>query len=491
MQVADVTPGAGWTTAILVGVSVLAVAAALLGFRQTAVGPLGVLSRDRHGPRLGWRMMLFGLTVFVTGWAGWQRQSSPDYGYGVGRTVEICVVVALTLFSVAALVGLLTDRLARWWPRGSVPGLLARQRIVQDGAMTTRAAAAIATVLAGFVTLMTMLSASNFDAAQARSAGTSVQSGWVLSLTPADWNRIDTSLHSVPGVRSATLVMGLGGSASEDRPNLEVANCDTIRLSTVATQCRDGDIFRIDDAAAGPLPAAPYVLRFNEGPQQRWTPPADVKVTTARLGPSYERFAVCCPGEFVLTPAAAAREFPAQLAAAPSIQVSVDLPASSVSAVQESMSWLGSRAYSMFSMSTLRQASDSAVPWVRLGLLGCGALTLMICALGQWLMASEQIGERRRAFAIARASGVPLRVLAGSVLHAVLMPVVVGVVVAVVVGAVLAQVVQYLRRAPFVVPIGGWIAVGAASALLVAVLIALGSAARLRATTGPGALRTE
>ncbi|MET3808083.1 hypothetical protein ABIB25_005110 [Nakamurella sp. UYEF19] len=498
MQVADVRPTAVWGIVILIGVPVLAVAAALFGFRQSAVGPLGVLGRERRGPRLGWRLALFGLTAVVTGWAGWREGGTPDYGYTVDRTVEMCVVVALTLFSVAALVGLLTDRLARWWPRGSISGLLARQRIVQDGASTTRAAAAIATVLAGFVTLMTMLSASNFDTVQARQNAASVQSGWLLSLTPAEWSRVDTSLHSVPGVRSATLVTGLGGSATGERPNLTVANCDAIRLMTVASGCRDGDVFRVDDAAAGPLPAAPYLIQFNLGAQQSWTPPAGLQVTTAPRsmttatgGVLESNFPFFSTADFFLTPEAAAREFPAEMASSQSVQVSVDLPGSSVSRAQEALSWLGSRAYTLFSLSTLSQASNSAVPWVRAGLLGAGALTLLICALGQWLMASEQIRERRRAFAIARASGVPLGVLVRSVLHAVLMPVVVGVVVAVVVGTVLAEVVQYLRHDGFVAPIGGWIAVGTASALVIALLIALGSAARLRSTTGPAALRTE
>ena len=87
---------------------------------------------------------------------------------------------------------------------------------------------------------------------------------------------------------------------------------------------------------------------------------------------------------------------------------------------------------------------DQTLGWVRIGLVVSGQVVLAICVLVLWLLATEQVRERRRAFALARASGVPLRTLGGSVLIESLAPVAVAVALAVPIGALLGWLIQFL-----------------------------------------------
>ena len=133
------------------------------------------------------------------------------------------------------------------------------------------------------------------------------------------------------------------------------------------------------------------------------------------------------------------------------------------------------------------------VGWLRAGLVASGLLVLGICVLGLWLLAVEQIRERRRAFSLARAAGVPMRTLGGSVLLESLAPVVVAVPLAVVIGSVLGWLIQVL-----LVDSGDgfrvdwdWALGASVVALAVTALTAWAAAWRLKAATGPAAMRTE
>ena len=486
IQLADITPGAGWATAVLFGVPVLAVAATLTGFRGAALSPLGVLGRSRRGPRAGWRIVLLIAAVGAVLVA--QSDHRAYDNSSVIAVLEICAVVALSLFTVAAMVGLVSDRIARRWVGGGVAGQLGRRRIVQDGSTTTRAAAALATVLAGFVVLMTVLAGTHYADQQARTAGPVTYGGSVTGLDSAEWTRLQSSLDSVPGVRSADVLGPLAGSTTVERPQLSMANCEAIRAMIADQQCRDGDSFQVSLPRQPPLPAGPYHLQFADNSTATWTPPADVRqLKPSAVGDQIGDLAT----DFVLTPGAVQQEFPGLLPRLPWMQVSLEMPKSSVDQVQQAVSWLGWRGYGIGAYSEADGIDSSPVPWIRAGLIGCGLLTLLICALGQALMGAEQISERRRAFALARASGVPLSVLGRSVLHAALLPVAVGVTLAAAAGALLAPYIQYLRGSMWMPPTWPWILLGSAAAAVVALLVAGGSILTLRATTGPGALRTE
>lgn len=188
IQPGDLTPGTGTGLAIIVGVPLLAAAAAFTGLSGAAGKPLTVLKRGGRGPRAVWRIAVLLSAIAAAGWAQWDHTT--DMSASGTAVVEMCVVVALSLFAVAAVVGLVTDRIARSWVGGSVAGILGRRRIIQDGATTTRAAAALATVLAGFVVLMTVLSGTHYSDLQAQAAGPTSYWGSVSGLTSAEWERL-------------------------------------------------------------------------------------------------------------------------------------------------------------------------------------------------------------------------------------------------------------------------------------------------------------
>lgn len=488
IQPSDLDPGAGWSATILIGVPLLAVAATLTGFSAAALNPLAVLHRSGRTTRLSWRIALVLAAVAAAAWAQWRH--TVDGNSSNEAVIEMCVVVALTLFAVAAMVGVLTDRIARRWVGGSVAGVLGRRRIVQDGSTTTRAAAALATVMAGFVVLMTVLAGTHYADLQAQTAGATTYWGSTPGLTAAEWNRLQTSLDNVPGTKDAYLFSSLAANTNGDRPQVSVTTCEAIRLMTAEKHCRDGDTFQVQFAGQPALWAEPFHLQLSSGASATWTPPPNTRHIVVPDVTTYHTFLT--PTDYLLTPAAADQQFPGQLQQQQNwIQVGVHMPTSAADQVQQAVSWLGWRGYGIKSLSAATGLNDSPVPWIRAGLIGCGVLTLLICALGQALMGAEQISERRRAFALARASGVPLSVLTRSVVHAALLPVAIGVVIAAAAGAMLAPYLQYLRGSIWMPPTWPWILLAATAALLVALAVTAGSAVLLRATTGPGALRTE
>lgn len=486
IQDSDLTPGVGWAAAIAVGVPLLAVAATFADFRAATVSPLGVLNRSRNAPRASWRLALVIAALASAGWAQWNHQLDNTSGRAV---VELCAVVALSLFAVAAMVGLVTERIARRWTGGTVSGLLGRRRIIQDGSTTTRAAAALATTLAGFVVLMTVLSGTHYADLQAETAGSTEFWGSVPALTGAEWSHLQTSLDTVPGVERVDMIAALAGSTTGDRPQLAVATCHTIDLIIGGRECREGDTFHVRLSGQPLLPAGPYHLQIGNGQTQTWTPPATTR--QVRQPVAADQDGTLLPTDYLLTPTAAEQQFPGLLPQLPWMHVMVHMPLSAVDGVQQAVSWLGWRGYGVISLSAAASLHDSPVPWIRAGLIACALMTLVICAVGQALMAAEQITERRRAFALARASGVPLSVLGRSIFHAALLPVAVAIVLAATVGATLAPYVQYLRGSVWLPPTWPWILLGSAAALGVTLLVAIGSHLTLRGTTGPGALRTE
>jgi len=197
--------------------------------------------------------------------------------------------------------------------------------------------------------------------------------------------------------------------------------------------------------------------------------------------------------DFVLTPLAAARQFPGSLDARidNNVDVRFVVAEGQLGPVQQSTGWLGDRAVGLFGLSTAGELGSSAVPWISAALIACGIVTLLISALGQWLTSAQQITDRRRPFALARASGVPVGTLMRSFIVAASVPVIGGCALAVAAGVALTYVLRYLRDDPPTALPWTWTAVTVAIGLLTTGVIALGSAWRLRVTTGPRAMRTE
>ena len=122
--------------------------------------------------------------------------------------------------------------------------------------------------------------------------------------------------------------------------------------------------------------------------------------------------------------------------------VSITLDPAALDQAQRAVSWLGIDAAQVLGI--YNPIDAQTVGWLRVGLVISGLLVLAICVLGLWLLAADQIRERRRPFALARAAGVPTRTLGGSVVIEALAPVAVAVPLAIAVGWVVGWLIQVL-----------------------------------------------
>jgi hypothetical protein len=161
---ADVRPGLLACLAIVAGVALLATASAVGGLRQVVVGPLGVVRRQRpQGAR--WLRLLgvaVALVVLLVVNSALQVVSVDAMGI-------VFVVAILAMFGSVALIGplvvrVLGSRMAHG--AGSVPGLLAGRRLLDDpkGAFRPLAGLTLAVFVAGFLAPMTAVVAGTVTA---------------------------------------------------------------------------------------------------------------------------------------------------------------------------------------------------------------------------------------------------------------------------------------------------------------------------------------
>jgi hypothetical protein len=475
LRMADIGPDLGPAVAVLVGTAALGVVASLVGSRTAEVGPTGVLSRPEGGGRLWWRWVLLGvaavgITVIL--------ETVPNYSW-TSDVWRPCAVIVLMLFTIAAWVGPLTVLVARRLRGGDPAMAMAAGRITADGPAATRAAAALATVLAGVLALFNVLNnpIAGGDFSSSEWPTTNVSAN-VQEVDSAELTRVVDSLAALDPGGSVQTSIGLSavlpdGSTSDTR--ITIVPCAFL---ITGVPCADGDVF----SSEGVDESAPLTVQFADG-TATWTPPAHpVRVDIA----SWTWF---------LTPAAAApllagHRFDAFL--------NFSVPTDDMSAAIRATAWLGWRGYALSaavrfqdpSTFTARYPGSTQLPWIRAGLITGSVLTLLIAALGMWLISADQLRERRRALSLARAAGVPLRTLARSVFLASLLPVVVGVVVAELGGGALTALLSVFAPGSQVAFDPGIALLGAAVALAVTAAVAGGSVLRLRRTTaGTGYLQ--
>jgi hypothetical protein len=350
--------------------------------------------------------------------------------------------------------------------------------------VTSRAGAALATVLAGSIALMSLLT---LVVEQDDGGGTTeiVTSG-NIQLPVESWPKLESSLAEVPGIETLSISADISASTDSSQfVSVVVANCTTVNAVTGADDCVDGAVYAEFQRPPAERATTVQVNAGSDGATVAWTP-RDV-ITMPGTTPPDPSFAV---DRYLLTTGA----YLAQIgpsAATPFAYVAISMDPASVDAAQRAISWLGVDAASVFGI--YNRIDAETVGWLRAGLVASGLLVLGICVLGLWLLAVEQIRERRRAFSLARAAGVPMRTLGGSVLLESLAPVVVAVPLAVVIGSVLGWLIQVL-----LVDSGDgfrvdwdWALGASLVALAVTALTAWAAALRLKAATGPAAMRTE
>lgn len=476
LQSWDLTPPL--VPALLVGLGVVltSILVAVLGARQAAMGPLGMASGTTRRPHALWRLGLVAVTV---GTCIVLLNTGPPRLFGSLSTPELVarigLILILGLVSISALVGLLSDLGARSSLWLSPAGRLAARRITADGSVATRSAAAMATVLAGALILVGVFEDTDRP-----------NEGFLTLHGAAELNRADAQLHDILGsdLRYISALVGSGTTGNE-KVILQLTMCGEIAQDHPGTPCTDGDVFRVTSRGIA-LPPPPFEVTTTNALGENtvsWSPPAELIVlpdSEYDLGGVY----------YLLTPKAFTSLNPAALDQVRT-QVSFSADEATRQRLIEEMQWLGPRLGGLLERHNRLLFGVDVLPWLKVGILLAGALTLLAAGFAQVLTANEHLRQRRRAYALARATGVPLSTLRRSVVVSALWPSLVGVVVAVLAAAVLAPVLQAARlrtALPFNV---GWALGGAAVVLLSTLLIALVSAARLDKLTGPDALRTE
>ena len=462
---------------IVVAVPIILLGIALFGNRHVVIEPLSVTRRASQRPRLWWRMAYCAAAVGIALLVG-----SPSHS----NSLALASTVALLLLAVPVLLPLLVDRPARWVRSGKVTSRLTLGRLRQDSLTTARTASGISMVLAGAIAMVTLLSGS--IGGSSTEAGDNIQAGSVLVATPAEISALPATLRNIPGVNSVTAFeqFDLSDPAHPDAALVvRVADCATIRLWAAVTDCREGDAFAVD--SPGAAPTGGFMLTGNNGAQQSWTPPPSSPVA-ALPDASHQQDAM--PSGYLLTVGAADG-----LPITGSLMIMrATVPAGSLEPAEQALGqefgFRGLTAMGLSSSSSLISADDQ-LRILRFGLIIASLLTLLVCALGQLVVGAEQLADRRRALALARAQGVPLRVIATSMVQVAVIPAVLGAVIAAAVGLWISHLVVAASFSTLVGTTGWSIPAMAVGAVVFVLLVSLVTVLRLRRVTRPEAMRTE
>lgn len=501
----DIGPTAAGLWWVSIGiVAAAAVSGSFIGYRPAdAARPQGSIPLRRTPFRWWWRVLLLAVTAGSLWWMlALNRSGGLEYRPEALRVLLPCAATLLVLLTLVSISAPLVAVVGRFWRPSSTAGQLARGRILADGTLTTRSAAALATVLAGVITLMPLLSSGSGDRSQAGADAALTETYGQLRGTVRDIPLAELAARRSNGLR----FVGIGGQIGTDAtgdghgPSVAVVNCSAVQLFDPSSACRDGDVFRVPraDPTNDPLSRPPYRITLvteqgftdQPGATRVWTPPARTRVLTVAAQDSGSWFGLNY-SDFLLTPAAAAREFP-QLATTPfSLTVAMQLEPGTIPQEQLALSPLGDRAFALMGLTSDTQSVTPFRPLITGALVAVAALVLLISALAQILTTVEQTRERKRPYALGRAAGLPLSLLSLSIGLSLVVPILVTMVAAVGAGLLLNLVLGDLLQIQHAAIDWPLIAVGIGAAVLAAVLVALGASWSLQRSTRPAAMRTE
>ncbi|WP_116102335.1 FtsX-like permease family protein [Amycolatopsis thermalba] len=468
----DFVPGWPLGVAAALLVPVLAIGPAWLGLRRLVVEPLAVLRNAKsERRRLWWRLVLLALGVVLL---------LPDKLLGVsaspGSTLPFLLAGStFLLIGVPAVMPWFTEFVVRRIRGGSPAWQLAVRRLQLDSGTPNRVVAGVVVVLAGVITLQTMIGSTAAHANRAQIA-TGIAYLNVTESAEAESVRL---VDGTPGVTGAYRVQRLSASLESGRPvELLVAPCPVLTHLFGVSGCADGDAYVVagSDVQAG-APATVDGVRFV------------VPANAASVAPGS---AVLANGAGVaVTPEVArAQQLPdggrmIELLVTPGDHGALDRARAALGpfgwqvAVHSEDEYLGG-------------GSDDFLSAVNSLLYTGGLLGLVIAAISLLVLLAGQLSERRRAFAAMHASGVPLPVLGRSLLWQNAIPLVFGVAVAV--GEAIgtgALIVRLLSPHMVLHVDAGFI--GIAAVVAVALVFAVTGAAlpALRGVTRVEALRAE
>jgi hypothetical protein len=210
----DVRAPTGQLIAVLMAVPVLAATAAVAGLRRAQVSPLGTRRRTR-ARRPGW----WRLTPVAIGVAGLVTIASTDYTNTTRSSVTTAQMLIGTTFG-SLLLGLvlagplLCSLVARLLSRASrrLPELMAARRIAADPYTTFRAISGVA--LAALVTTMFAGTARGVDANLDRPDEDALRINAVEILLPGASADLASAIAATPGVRQTVLARHAPGTAT-------------------------------------------------------------------------------------------------------------------------------------------------------------------------------------------------------------------------------------------------------------------------------------
>lgn len=490
----DVVPDPAQVVLIVLAVPALAVLTALFALRRTIIEPLGVVRHARPvRRRLWWRVALIALGVGLLVTQFGLREGSDSWAFAVSAGT------ALLLIGVPVLLPWLVERVAGRISGGPSSWQLAIRRLQLDSGTSARVVGGVAVVLAGAVALQTVLM--TVESEVGLGAGGRPEPRVEVSATDAIVDDVAADMESVPAVRGTHVVRFANGfepGAGEEASGYSISVMDCAAVTEIAgvRDCADGQTWVVDGES--PAPAPGERLEFRQYDWDAANPNAPARFTTTGSwtvpgGQRQVRFESDPPPVYdamIVTPGALGD------VRLPADNVTVhamvgNLSSDDLERVRNAIAAYGPDVY-VYSSGTSQDLSAEQQTFVsvRNALYGGSVFTLLLAGVSLLVLALEHIRERRRPLAVLAASGVPLGVLARSLLWQIALPIGLGLVVAVLTGVGLAGLIVRLTDEPLSID---WLGVGLLSvgAGLLSVLVTAMTLPFLRSATRLTSLRTE
>ncbi|MFD9895513.1 FtsX-like permease family protein [Amycolatopsis sp. NPDC059027] len=478
--VSDVTPPWPLVVVIVLAVPALSVLSALVALRGTAIEPLGVVRRTKPVQRrLWWRLI-----PVVAGVALLFTLSLRDDS----RLTTMSVVAGVTclLVGVPALLPWMLERAVSRVHGGRPAFQLAVRRLQLDSGTPARVVAGLAVVLAGAIAVQSLLAgqARDFDPGPAPRKNNTVLS---VNVDPATADAATAALAKVPGASALypTQYVHLRGADPAKMASISVADCATWQAIAGIQDCRDGAVYVDRNSPAYVQSGQSYVVSHYDEEERSlgsWTAPELVPVTPRQSADSPHATIMATPGAFAGLDLG-------RVWASGHVRVTSadpDFPEIARNAFAP-FTW-----HASLSVPDLVQLSSSQQSYlaIRAGLLAGSVFTLLLAGVSLLVLGLEQLRERRRTIAMLAATGVPVRVLARSVVWQNAIPLLLGIVTAVVTGIGLSALGARLTGAHFTVD---WLAVGVLSAAAAALVLLVTTVTlpSLRGASRLASMRTE
>lgn len=473
----DVVPDPVLAVLVMSLVPVLSVLSALFALRRTIIEPLGVVRRSKPiRRRLWWRFTLAALGVLLL---------TTQLGMPAGTdnwAITMTAGAALLLVGMSVLLPWLLERVVSRIRGGAPSWELAVRGLQLDSGTSSRLVGGVAMVLAGMITVQTMLlSMGTLDmTAQGRSAD---RQGFVqVTSDPSLAPDVRRELVGTPGVVSASLVQSTEvyePGVTDDAHGLDIVDCAALRNLGGVKTCHDGDVFLRTDVPLEKPVAPGTVVEFREHGTGRewdadeytvtgtWTVPDDLKrLTVPEDTPLW--------GTLYATPGAVTGDVVGDGSGTVYARVAEDITGDQLEGVRNAVAGFGWQVTSFTFGTAPELSSDQRVfASIRTALYAGSIFTLLLAGVSMLVMAAEHIRERRRPLAILAASGVPRAVLGRSILWQVALPIGLGVVLALAAGLGLAAMLLRVTHDPMTIDWAGIVLMCAGAMALTLVVNAL------------------